>query len=276
MPALDLAIALWVIRRCSHVRHTADPDELLEVTGYELRTIVADDPGMDVGVSLAGALNDRFDVGLSHVGPDLPVHDGTAEAVEQAAQEEKRSAHVDVGNIDVPVLMWAKGLIKTAALERDLGVMAPKPPSVAKHSVHAGRTGSHDAGVEHHEGETAVTFERILVVVVDDGLLLPIEKPPIAGHPAIVLIDAAIPLAPVIELADADADPGDEPSGRDFSPFRPVADVIDELVARVVGNPGSGQSSPSSFFSLTCSSISLATTSFLRCTFSRKAAMTRS
>ena len=85
VPALDLAIALWVIRRCSHVRHAADPDELLEVPSYKLRTIVADDPGMDVKVPLASTLNDRFDVGLSHVGSDLPVHDGTAEAVEQAA-----------------------------------------------------------------------------------------------------------------------------------------------------------------------------------------------
>ena len=142
--------------------------------------------------------------------------------------------------------------------------MTSKSPSVVKHAINARRAGSHNVGVKHHEGETAVAFEWILVVVVDDGLLLPIQKPPVAGYPAIVLIDAAVPLAPVVELAGADADPGDEPLGRNFSPFRPVADVIDELVARVVGNPRSSQSSPSSFLTLTCSSISSATTSFLR------------
>ena len=44
----------------------------------------------------------------------------------------------------------------------------------------------------------------------------------------------------------------------------PVADEVDDGVAGVVGNPGSGQSSPSSFFSWICSSMSSATTSFLR------------
>jgi hypothetical protein len=104
--ALDLAIALWVIRRCSHMRPAGDPDELLEVTSAELRTIVADDPGMHVGVPPAGTLDDRFDVGLSHVGSNLPVHDGTAEAVEQAAEEEKCPANVHIGKVDVPVLVW--------------------------------------------------------------------------------------------------------------------------------------------------------------------------
>jgi hypothetical protein len=67
------------------VGHAADADELLEVTGYELRAIVTNDPGIDFRVPFAGALNDGFDVSLPHVGPDLPVNDGTAEAVEQAA-----------------------------------------------------------------------------------------------------------------------------------------------------------------------------------------------
>ena len=87
--------------------------------------------------------------------------------------------------------------------------MTPKSPSIAKHAVHARKADSHNVGVEHHEGETAVAFEWILIVKVDDGLLLPIQKPPVAGYPAIMLIDAAVPLAPVVELADADADPGD-------------------------------------------------------------------
>jgi hypothetical protein len=82
-----------------------------------------------------------------------------------------------------------------------------------KHTIHAQRTGSDHISVEYCESETAVALKRILVMAVDDGLLLPIEKPPIAGYSAVVLINAAIPLAPVIELAGADADPADEPVG---------------------------------------------------------------
>jgi hypothetical protein len=97
--------------------HAINPDELLEVTGHELRTVVANNPGVDVRIPLAGTLNDYFNACLAHVEPDLSVHDETAEAVEQAVEEENHSAHVDVGNINVPVLMRALRVNKTSAFE---------------------------------------------------------------------------------------------------------------------------------------------------------------
>jgi hypothetical protein len=102
-------------------------------------------------------------------------------------------------------------------------------------------------GVEHHEGEPAVALQRVPVVIIDDRLLFPVEKLPVVGYLAVVLIDHAKPLLPIVELAGADADPGNELLGRDFSPFRPVADIVDNLVTGVVGNPDPSQSSPSSF-----------------------------
>src|SRR5438876_10003647 len=44
VPAFELSIRLWVKRRGPHVRHTGDPNELLEVACYELRSVVRDDP----------------------------------------------------------------------------------------------------------------------------------------------------------------------------------------------------------------------------------------
>jgi hypothetical protein len=105
-------------------------------------------------------------------------------------------------------------------------------------------------------------------VKLDDRLLFPVFEPPIAGNPTVVLVDFAVTFSPVVELAQADADPLDDLLGRDFRPIRPIANVVDDLITSVVGNPGSGQSSPSTFFSLTCSSRSSATTSFLRCSLS--------
>jgi hypothetical protein len=113
-------------------------------------------------------------------------------------------------------------------------------------------------------------------VKLDDGLLFPVFEPPVAGNPAIMLVDLAIALPPVIELALAQADPLNELLGRDLRPIRPIANVVDDLVTGVVGNPGSRQSSPSTFFSLTCSSNSSATTSFLRRSLSCRAAILRS
>src|ERR1700722_4642807 len=97
----------------------------------------------------------------------------------------------------------------------------------------------------------------------------------IARHQRAVFIGQAIPDAPVVKLARGDSQPGDEPPGWDLGTLGPIGEVIDDGVAYVVGNPGAGQSSPSSFFSWICSSINSATTSFLRWSLSRSAAMVR-
>src|SRR5579872_4859687 len=97
----------------------------------------------------------------------------------------------------------------------------------------------------------------------DNGLLLPVLQPEIAGNPAVVLVHLAVPFPPVVELAGGDVEPPDEPPGADLGPFRPAPDKIHDLVPRVVRDPDPGQSSPSVFFSATCSAISSARTSSL-------------
>jgi hypothetical protein len=44
------------------------------------------------------------------------MHEGTPEPVQNAAQVIERAAQVDVGNINVPVLMRLQGLLETAPL----------------------------------------------------------------------------------------------------------------------------------------------------------------
>jgi hypothetical protein len=43
------------------------------------------------------------------------MHEETAEPVQNAAQVIERAAQVDVGNVDMPVLMRLQGLLETAA-----------------------------------------------------------------------------------------------------------------------------------------------------------------
>src|SRR6266571_1677377 len=97
----------------------------------------------------------------------------------------------------------------------------------------------------------------------DDGLLLPILQPEIAGNPAVVLVHLAVAFPPVVELAGSDIEPPDEPPGADLGLLRPAPDEIHDLVPRVVRNPYPGQSSPSVFFRATCSAINSARTSSL-------------
>jgi hypothetical protein len=52
-----------------------------------------------------------------------------------------------------------------------------------------------------------------------------------------VLVDLAEALFPIVELAGTDADPGQETRDRDLGFVRPRADEIDDLIARVVGDP---------------------------------------
>ena len=68
------------------MRHAADPDELLEVLGDELRPVVRNDPGVPAGKPLVRPLNDRLDVDLGHGLADFPVDDEAAAAVEEAAK----------------------------------------------------------------------------------------------------------------------------------------------------------------------------------------------
>lgn len=87
--------------------HAGKANELLEVFGDELRAVVADDARLDAGVELSGALDNALDVGLGHGLPNLPVHDVPAGSVENRAHVVEGPAEVEVGDVDVPVLMGA-------------------------------------------------------------------------------------------------------------------------------------------------------------------------
>ena len=87
-----------------------------------------------------------------------------------------------------------------------------------------------------------------------------------------MLVDLAVALALVVELAGRDVEPPDEPPGTDLGLLRPAPDEIHDLVPRIVRNPDPGQSSPTLFFRATCSAISSAkTSSFVWIFFSRYA-----
>ena len=70
-----------------------------------------------------------------------------------------------------------------------------------------------------------------------DTFLLVAGEPMIAGHPGVVLVDLAEALLPVVELAGADADPGQEATDGNIRFIAPGPDEIDELVAGVMRYP---------------------------------------
>jgi hypothetical protein len=118
---------------------------------------------------------------------------------------------------------------------------------VAEHAIDARGADGDDVGVEHHEGEPPVALRGMAGVEVEDGRLLPRLEPPVARDQGIVLVGQAVACPPVVELAGGDPQPSDEPTPGDLGALGPVADEVDDGVAGIVGNPGAGQSPPSSF-----------------------------
>src|SRR5215831_730077 len=78
--------------------HPRDADELLEVSGDELRSVVGDDPWFCLRILLPSSLQDDFDFRFGHRFPQIPMDDRTAKAIQNAAQVVEGTAHVDVGN----------------------------------------------------------------------------------------------------------------------------------------------------------------------------------
>jgi hypothetical protein len=81
----------------------------------------------------------------------------------------------------------------------------------------------------------------VAIVEVEDRLLLGLGQPEVARDAAVVLVDAALALAPGVELAAAHAQPADEVAHGQLGLLLPAMNVIDDFVAGVVGNPNSFQ-----------------------------------
>ena len=172
----------------------ADPDELLEVPGDELRPVVGDDPGSRFRKFLLGPLQDDLRCRPPSSLPDFPVDDVTAVTVQDAAQVVERPADVDVGNIHVPVLVRLQRLVKAGALLRRLALPLREQSGLVEHALDAGRADGHNVGVQHHERQPPVAFQRILQMELDDGFFLPRLQPVVAGNPTVVFVDPPVSL----------------------------------------------------------------------------------
>ena len=241
--------------------HAAEADEFLELLGDELGAVVANHPRILAGELLPCPLDDDLRLALLERFADFPMDDEAAVAVDNRAEVVKRAADVQVRDVDVPMLVGTRRLRESLPFLRRLAGKTPHPPRRLEHAVDGSRAGGHHVPVQHHERHAAVALQRILPLEVEDGLFLPLLQPPVPRHPSVVLVELAVAILPVVELALADADPAHQRLGAQLGAITPAAHVVDDFVPRVVGNPASSQGSPMAFFSSTCSCISSAITS---------------
>ena len=130
-----------------------------------------------------------------------------AVAVEDRAEVVERAADVQVAEVDVPMVVRARGLVETFAFAgigwRGMADLAGR----FQHAIDRGRADRRHVVVEHHERQPPIAFQRMLTLVGHDGLLLPVFQPMVAGHLRVVLIDLAVAGAPAVELRQRDAQP---------------------------------------------------------------------
>src|SRR5260370_34124723 len=65
---------LRIVRRISDMRHARDPNELLEVLGDELRSVVEDDPWPRATIKFLGSIKDDSNVQLGPRVPQIPLY----------------------------------------------------------------------------------------------------------------------------------------------------------------------------------------------------------
>ena len=239
MPALDLAVALGIVRRGADVGHAAQTDELLEVPGDELGTVVGDDAGRDVGEAFPCPLHNLLDIGLGHGFTNLPMNRETGAAIQEAAQVVEGAGDVEVRDIDVPVLVGTQRLDEALALGGGRGRVAVEQAGPLEDAVNAGGTTGGNVVVEHHEGQSAVALHRKEGVEVEDGLLLLVFEPVITWDPGVMFVGLAVAILPGVPLGGGDADPQKEAGDGDAGLVIPALDKIDDLVTGIVGNPES-------------------------------------
>ncbi len=111
----------------------------------------------------------------------------------------------------MPMFVGRKRLLKAGSLLGGLGVGAVDPAFSLEHTINARRAGGCHIGVEHHEGQPAIAFQRMLSLEVEDGLCFGVVQPMIARYPCVVLVDLTEPILPGIKLTGLQPQPGDEP-----------------------------------------------------------------
>src|SRR5215471_46835 len=151
--------------------------------------------GFACGYFSPSSLQDDFDFRFGHRFPQIPMDDRTAKAIQNAAQVVEGAAHVDVGNIDMPMLVRVGWLLEAGSFARRFALPSGEQPRLLKNPPNTRGADGHDVRVQHHERQPPVAFQGMVPVIADDGLFLPRLQPEIPGHPTVVLIHPSIAFA---------------------------------------------------------------------------------
>ena len=140
----------------------------------------------------------------------------------------------------MPVVMGFERLDETGAFLGRCRRGPGQQPRVFKDAIGAGRAAGDLVGIEHHEGQPAIAFERMRPREGADPLLFIVGEPVVAWHPGVVLVDLAVAFLPVVEFGGAQADPTEETADGNLGLLGLGVDEIDKVIAGVMRHPAMG------------------------------------
>ena len=145
-----------------------------------------------------------------------------------------------------------------------LGDCPARSPAALEDAIDAGRAAGDDVGIEHHEGQPAIAFERVWRAKMQMRSFSSSVSQWSRGTQA--LCSLTLPKRCFQSwnlLVPMPIQGRKRPTGMSVLSLQ-ARTKSTTVVAGVVGNPAAGQISPRLFFSWVCSSMSSARTSFLR------------
>ena len=217
-------------------------EQLKKMDAYKNTLIFfASDNGASAEQYIVGDLHDK-NVPLGSAKSFVCLGPGWSTAANTPFKLHKHWTHE--GGIASPlVVRWPDGIKARGELRTDVSHFIDIAPTILEL---AGGTWpkqtEDDVAVQHHKRQAPIALVGIVPTEVEDGSLLPVFQPEVAGNPTVVFIHTPVVLAPAIELTGRHAQPADEARGADLGSLRPAPHEIDHLVPYVVRDPGLGQS----------------------------------
>ncbi len=107
------------------------------------------------------------------------------------AEEQERARDIDVADVNMPVLVRCERLHEPGSFLRRNRSRAGQHSSRLEHAVGTRWTANNHVGVDHHVGQSTVSFQWIFPREGEDSFAFIRRQPMVARNPSVVLVDLA-------------------------------------------------------------------------------------
>ena len=237
-------MGLWIVRRGADVRHASEADKFAKITRDTLRPVVGNHARARVGKLLSGALEDGRDVMRRHGFAQFPVHEKPRPAIENRAQIVERARDIDVREIDVPMRVRLRRLVKPRAFFRRRACPPIQAPRRFEDAIHRCRTHRDVACLQHPIRQGAIAVEGVLRLRAQNAIPFGLGKPMVARHGPVGRGHRAVRCRPAGVLGACDPEPLEQPTHGQLGARTQRRHAIDDLVAPIRRHPARGHGPP--------------------------------